>query len=67
MVQPLPVREVLGRYPSGESDDAHCCAQDLLRRLLIRRHLLRMSLVAHDIATEREDSELMEPHRWVEL
>jgi hypothetical protein len=57
VIQALTILELLGRYPCGEHEVAQWCGDDLLEILQRKRDLLRMSLVAHDIAGELEDAE----------
>ena len=78
LIQALSILEVLGRYPCGDEEEAQWSADDLLAILQRKRDLLRMSLVAHDIAGEQDDAEPTcgtvvliinpnphEPHHWV--
>ena len=78
LIQALSILEVLGRYPCGDEEEAQWSADDLLAILQRKRDLLRMSLVAHDIAGEQDDAEptcgtvvliintnQQEPHHWV--
>jgi hypothetical protein len=78
VIQALSVLELLGSYPCGDAEDAQWCGDDLLAILQCKRDLLRMSLVAHDIADDQDDAEPTcgtvvliinrnptEPHRWV--
>jgi hypothetical protein len=77
VIQALTILELLGRYPCGDAEEAQWCSDDLLAILQRKRDLLRMSLVAHDIADELDDAEptcgtvvliinpdRQEPHRW---
>jgi hypothetical protein len=57
VIQALNILELLGRYPCGDDEDAQWCGDDLLAILQRKRDLLRMSLVAHDIADELDDAE----------
>ncbi len=57
VIQAVTILELLGRYPCGDAEEAQWCADDLLEILQRKRDLLRMSLVAHDIADERKDAE----------
>jgi len=77
VIQALTILELLGRYPCGDDEEAQWCGDDLLAILQRKRDLLRMSLVAHDIADELDEAEptcgtvvliitpdRQEPHRW---
>jgi hypothetical protein len=78
VIQALSILELLGRYPCGDTEEPQWCGDDLLAILQRKRDLLRMSLVAHDIADEQDDAEPTcgtvvliinpnpeEPHHWV--
>jgi hypothetical protein len=77
VIQSLTILELLGRYPCGDAEGAQWSADDLLAILQRKRDLLRMSLVAHDIADELDDADptcgtvvliintdRREAHRW---
>jgi hypothetical protein len=57
VIQAMTILELLGRYPCGDDEEAQWCGDDLLEILQRKRDLLRMSLVAHDIAGELDDAE----------
>mgnify|MGYP006278668333 CR=1 FL=1 len=80
VIQAVPFLELLGRYPCGDAEEAQWCGDDLLEILQCKRDMLRMSLVAHDIADALSDAEPMcgtvvliispnrqEPHRWTSV
>lgn len=80
VIQAVPFLELLGRYPCGDTEGTQWCSEDLLEILQHKRDLLRMSLVAQDIAREQVDAEpicgtvvliinpdCQAPHRWVSV
>jgi hypothetical protein len=79
-IQAVPILELLGAYPFGTGQQSVWSEQLLATMLQQKRDLLRSSLVAREIADEREDAtptfgtvvliinaNQEQQHRWVEV
>jgi hypothetical protein len=56
-IQAVPFLELLSRYPCGEEVGTQWSGQDLVEILQEKHELLRRSLVAQEIAAEREEAQ----------